>query len=41
MTYKLTMENYLGLEESPNDYKVVLKIFIKQLFEAKESQIEE
>lgn len=40
MTYDFNIESCIGLEESPNDYKVVLKMFIRQLYEAKESQIE-
>ena len=36
----VTLDNCIKSSESPHDYKMVLRNFLKQLYEAKEHQIE-
>ena len=39
MNCNFGIEHMIKLEESANDYKMIMKIFLKQLFEAKDAQI--
>lgn len=41
MACNFKVESTICLEESLQDFRVILKMFLKQLFEAKEWQIEE
>lgn len=40
MTCELNIAARISSEEKPQDYKMVMKIFLKQLYEAKEDQID-
>lgn len=41
MTCSFEVENCINSEEAPNDYKIIMKLFLKQLFDAKDAQIDE
>lgn len=40
MNCNIEIESRISLEESQKDYTTILKMFLKQLFEAKEAQID-
>ncbi len=41
MNCSFQVENCINSQETPQDYRIIMKMFLRQLFDAKESQIEE
>ena len=41
MNCRLEIDTSVSVVEAPLDYRLILKMFIKQLFDAKEAQIDE
>lgn len=41
MNCTFLIDTSISVDATPNDYKMILKMFLKQLFDAKEAQIEE
>lgn len=41
MNCSFEVENCIKSQDAPEDYRIIMKMFLRQLFDAKESQIEE